>query len=395
MVKHKTIVILLILLLLTLILVFITIKLPRWTTYNNISGSPLYDGKFAHLTIFPPPLGGISILPPNYIPKTKTISLSIIDPKTKQTSELPLFKDISEMRTVKVLADTSKPLLWAVAEPRQDCSWPKSKLPLSECKTEFYKIDTTTGQKSLISEFEFKPNRYIIPLVQDFKNGAIWLLSNHNLSGLNTNQSNAYIAQEEVIRFDPGTQKFTSYKTAIYPQTDKNDWSIFTSGFPGSKKIADTDTDGNLFFLTETASGSSQLAKIDVNQNKIIPIPLPQTIGNGEFVIDKSKQMLYLTNYSWDGNGPSYLFQYDIKTNQFKNFGTLPIHDRDDVRGLLFNQGKLYAGFFKGLGIFNPLTKTWKIITQKDGLYENPVKNIYQLNKQLCVDHESTAISCQ
>jgi hypothetical protein len=359
----------------------------RWTIYENFSGFPTGDGKFARLII----KDASSI----------NIGIEIFDPKTGQTKQRDIFKGIPSYTPIKFITDQEGKRLWIIKNPNQDCSAEGVISPNLYCKTAIYKYDYELGENKLVKELQFAKNIYPSPVFLDSSTNSLWIINYADFSkGANDGEMKKIIRNSKILRVDTKNYDITEYNFPYYA----DGWGdIYNIGF-SNNKYADTDKEGNLYVLTSSESTSnggkpfgSNLVRIDIRNTNTELIVIPQfkysngvaySFTTGEVGIDKEANAIYLTNNTWDGNEQSTFLKYNRNNHKFTEIGKL---NNDDVRGYGFFDGRLLAGGFKGLYVYDG---NWSVFKKENGLAQTQIKKIYKNGNNICFTHESTEITC-
>jgi len=369
----------------------VSVSSLRWKTFQHISGEYVGNGTF--VTVKNGQTGGL--LPPNYKQIKHDVSFTFQNPETGEKKSEVLFKNTLEFSSVIAFPDPQQALVYITKETNSECwwytTWPEY-MTLDDCKTHLYTYNLTTHDLTEVNVIDEKKENFITPFFLDSERKILWYAMDIVTKAATDTQDEQ--TETRLIKYDLSNNTYN-----YIPLQERIAYNY--GGGEEKAKIVDSDKQGNLYILVSGGKFGTQLAKVDIKQNMVSFIPIDtkgiiDSLSTMQLAMDKQRDILYLVNNSWDGNTPSHFFVYSLRNNRFSYLGGIPTRESDDVRGFIFYKGSLLAGFSDGLGVYNPVTKKWKIVTEADGLLQKQVKDIFTTaNNGLCLKHDDTTrMSC-
>lgn len=363
-------------------------------------------------------LSGITILPLNHEAQSKEITATKFDITSQTESQLTLIPNATDTTRVHLLQNSNKlDNLWIVTfDQINDCKKTEPN-QLSICQYRVIDYDTNTGSpiSTITQQFNLTSGNStlhsFVPLAFDHKNNNIWIAVNE----INPEEKYEYyspVLQKQIS----GTE--SAYNTNIIkynPDKDKSEWITTDRGVNFNNKVwnYDTDSDGNLYLLTDCAINTCAYQEKDsiyYDGSLIYKIEANPTTSYGksivnifdydmdksflEFTIDKSSPNMYLVNNSWSSSPGSWVLRNDLSRQISYQVGLPPTDYKDDVRGIAAKDNQLLLGTFSGLAIYDASSDNWNIVKSDKGIKSNNVENVTLFNNGLCLGHETQGSSC-
>jgi hypothetical protein len=398
-----------------------------WLKYDSRVDFVSGDGRL--ITLDKEQEGGIIILEENHKEQKEDLNITVRNLKDDSEKKFTVLKEISEFASVKFLPnkiDGSK--LWLITYNIYSCedllktvksTKEKNQKYSDNCGFKLYEFDLTNGNLTFKKDGNFwlgREIRGIYPLTHDPVGNTIWFAVDYRLENLKLSTdklTEAYLT--DFINYNANTNEM-GFPVSIYrSRGDTSHWSPYIKGLAAKAKIADIDKNGDLFVVTECGfeyeicsqdpyQKETSVYRISAKQSvepQVEKIPLftyAWPLLHHEYLelaVDPTSQVLYLATKTWDSDKESVFFSYDIKMKRTTPLGGQPTQYEDDVLGISTIEGKLLAGTFNGLGVYDQKTDKWKVLTTENGLKDNHVETIYPLNNGgLCVLHENKGASC-
>lgn len=334
--------------------------------------------------------------------KEGLISIKTTDLRNFQVDNIRVFEkaspffDIiwSKAKTPSKVYILKRPMITCFSEKAR--KWVTKLEPVdNDCDLEVFEINTQLKTTKKIATLltrsqmlQLYPEQLtLFPLAIDEKRKQIWIACDYRGVGVT--------ADSKIMLFD-------LEKNTATTQTLEKEWNVNLKQtnfkwLPDSPAIVDKK--GNLFvIITDEKIQDSLWIRVDEKNTSIEEIELPSYGSknwNMQIVYDEANEVIYLANYTWDGNRESHFSIYNTQNKKFDDLGGMPTRPDDDVRQMLVYDGKLLVGFFDGLGVYSPKEKKWTILSQKNGLKENWVRLIdVDEDGKICITHDSNNMSC-